>query len=232
VDDVAPLDLKEVSHRPFPPPSRFPLLRMAWKEMVYLHWRVEPGWMQERVPESLEVEVLDGSAWLSVVAFRMVGTRLSVGLPVAWWDFPEVNVRTYVRQDGVPGLRFLALHAADRATVAAGKVLGFPYRHGRIRLAPIQVTDRVRGEPPLEFTWVPGAPRAATPLDSQLVDRFVAFGGADGRGRQLHVHHAPVPLRDAVAQVVRGGTLPREVWRRPPDLVHASLGCEVAAWIR
>ncbi|OWY59858.1 hypothetical protein B7486_72320, partial [cyanobacterium TDX16] len=67
-----------------------------WDRLAFVHWRYEPEDVQRLLPQGLEVDQHDGSAWVSLVPFF-----LRVGLPgtpsVPWFSqFAETNVRTYV----------------------------------------------------------------------------------------------------------------------------------------
>ncbi|MCH2201955.1 MAG: DUF2071 domain-containing protein [Fuerstiella sp.] len=90
-----------------------------WKHLVFLHWRVPPEQLQIQLPNGLEPEIFDGSAWLALVPFAMERVR-------PWWSpawpgiswFLETNVRTYVRHEsGVTGVWFFSLDANSRLAV-------------------------------------------------------------------------------------------------------------------
>jgi uncharacterized protein YqjF (DUF2071 family) len=130
--------------------------------------------------------------------------------------FPELNVRTYVRHRGVPGVWFLSLDAASRPTVeGARRVFHLPYFHARMRStrdgAMVDyVSSRVdrRGRPAgFAARYGPtGPPEVAAPgtLEAWLTDRPRLFA-VDRRGaiRRTEVDHAPWPLRPAEADLRR-----------------------------
>lgn len=100
-----------------------------WDELTFLHWRFEPERVQRLLPPGLRVETFDGTAWVGLVPFF-----LRVGLPgvppVPWVSqFPETNVRTYVRsRDGARGIWFFSLDAARLgAVVVARSTYRLPY---------------------------------------------------------------------------------------------------------
>jgi len=78
----------------------------------------------------LTVETCAGSAWVGLTPFLMEGLRAPL-LPAAPWlsRFPEINVRTYVRDDrGRSGIWFFSLDAARLpAVLAARATYGLPY---------------------------------------------------------------------------------------------------------
>lgn len=94
-----------------------------WDNLTFLHWPVEPTLVQSLLPAGLEVETFDGSAWVGLVPFEMV-VSLPQGGAVPWLcNFPETNVRTYVRgPDGETGVWFLSLEASRLAAVITARV--------------------------------------------------------------------------------------------------------------
>ena len=76
---------------------RRPFLTAQWLNLALLTYRLEPKVLQPFVPPGCQLDMIDGHAFASLVAFDFVGTRV---LGVAWpgfINFPEVNLRFYVR---------------------------------------------------------------------------------------------------------------------------------------
>jgi len=110
-----------------------------WDELTFLHWRYPAAAVQRLLPPGLEVETIDGSAWVGLVPFF-----LRVGLPgvrpVPWMsEFAETNVRTYVRSaDGTRGIWFFSLDAARLgAVLAARATYRIPYFWSSMRLTHV-----------------------------------------------------------------------------------------------
>ncbi|MDQ6942199.1 MAG: DUF2071 domain-containing protein, partial [Candidatus Eremiobacteraeota bacterium] len=95
---------------------------MDWRDALFLHWPVDAGALRALIPRDLELDVMDGSAWAGIVAFRIASARAR-GVParLGLRSFGEVNVRTYVTGGGTPGVWFLSLDAASAVTVRAGR---------------------------------------------------------------------------------------------------------------
>ncbi|QHT55940.1 DUF2071 domain-containing protein [Cellulomonas sp. H30R-01] len=103
-----------------------------WESLTSLHWSYPPRAVAPLLPDGLEVDVLDGRAWVGLTPFVMRDVRLgALPPPRAWARFVEVNVRTYVRHpaSATDGIWFLALLAPSRAVVAGLRQLGLPYVH-------------------------------------------------------------------------------------------------------
>src|SRR5262245_48247276 len=65
--------------------------------LLFAHWPVPPEHLQPFIPPPLELDCVDGQAWLGVVAFRLSGIHLRRLPEVPGVRmFPEVNLRTYV----------------------------------------------------------------------------------------------------------------------------------------
>lgn len=120
-------------------PVRVVTNRQDWRDLTFLHWRYPAATVQRLLPPGLEVQVLDGSAWVAVTPFRMARVR-PPGLPAVpgWSWFPELNVRTYVRgPDGRDGVWFFALECDRRAVILALRALGLPYVRALGQVAPV-----------------------------------------------------------------------------------------------
>ena len=104
-------------------------LFMRWVDLAFLHWRVSPDVLRPHIPSQLEVDTFDGSAWIGVVPFRMTHVHPIALPPIPTVrDFPELNVRTYVRSGGRAGVWFFSLDAAIRLAVFGSRVsVGLPY---------------------------------------------------------------------------------------------------------
>jgi hypothetical protein len=126
--------VEHTAHRPWPLPSEPWAQAQTWDDLCFLHWRVDPDELRRHLPESVELDVFDGAAWLGVVPFTISSLRVR-GLPplppVA--SFHELNVRTGVTVDGKPGIWFFTLDASSRVAVELAKRLYLlPYLHARI----------------------------------------------------------------------------------------------------
>jgi uncharacterized protein YqjF (DUF2071 family) len=62
------------------------------------------------LPKGIEVDTFDGKAWVGLIPFSMRNISFPLIPPVPYLgSFPEVNVRTYVKRNGVPGVWFFSL---------------------------------------------------------------------------------------------------------------------------
>ena len=221
------------------------LVAMDWRDALFLHWPVEAGALRALIPRDLELDVMEGTAWIGIVAFSITGARAR-GFPprVSLRSFGEVNVRTYVTGGGTPGVWFLSLDAASRAIVTAGRAaLHLPYYHARIATAwddtvcayQLERTD-ARAAPArfVAHARLANDVRSAAPgsLEHGLVERYCFFS-VDRRKRTVRgdVLHPPWPLRDATATIAENTLLDAcgLAARKDAPLVHASAGVATRA---
>jgi uncharacterized protein YqjF (DUF2071 family) len=126
--------LHTVQHRPYPLPSGPWIIHQTWHEVLFSHWPISTEVLRPLVPASLQLDTFAGEAWVGIVPFRMsdVRPRAIPPLPVLS-AFPELNVRTYVICNGIPGVYFFSLDAGNSLAVAGARALfHLPYFHARM----------------------------------------------------------------------------------------------------
>ena len=199
--------------RPGPAPSGRWLWSQSWERLLFVHWRVSPASLRSLIPDALEIDTFDGCAWVTQVPFRL-GVRLR-GTPEipGLSRFAELNLRTYVRYRGRPGVWFLRIDA-DKLLAGwiARRLFYLPYVAGRVQLDVDGDTVRFRssqaGATRFDATYCPTSvarPAAPGSLDEFLVERYRLY--SMGRtGRPLASGSSP----RAVAVAARGCTDPRQ----------------------
>jgi uncharacterized protein YqjF (DUF2071 family) len=184
-----------------------PLFIADWDRALFIHFEVDPLALQREVPFPLDLR--EGRAYVSLVAFTIRGLRLRFGGPLGAWLFKPIanheflNVRTYVRHRGEPGIFFIAEWLANPLSVRLGpKTFGLPYRFGEMNYEHRHETGTLRGK-----VFDPGARcglnyRADIPeprsfescgegsLDKFLLERYTAFT-AHKRKRFFRIWHEP-----------------------------------------
>ncbi len=123
---------------PFAPqPVRRPVMLQSWRWLTFLHWRYEPETIRRLLPSQLTLDTFEDAAWVGLTPFLLRNLR-PPRLPALPWisQFPETNVRTYVRgPDGERGVWFFTLEA-DRlaAVIGARSLYRLPYRWADMRV--------------------------------------------------------------------------------------------------
>ena len=189
------------------------MVAQTWEDTLFAHWPVDPERLARAVPAGLRLDTFAGRAWVTVTPLLIRASRPRAAPPRhPWSDFPELNLRTYARAGGRPGILFFSLDAPDPVVVAiAQAVFHLPYRRARIRIggAPERrmVRSRRRDDPGVALTarYEPAGP-AASPapgsLDHWLLERYCCYG-TDRRGGlwRTEIHHPPWPARPARVEV-------------------------------
>lgn len=83
-------------------------LTARWSKLCLFNYAVDPAVLAPRLPPQLTLDTLDGQAFVSLVAFDFLETRV-LGVPwPGFVNFPEINLRFYVKQaDGTRGVMFV-----------------------------------------------------------------------------------------------------------------------------
>ena len=183
-----------------------PASRQRWHAMSFLHWRYGADEVGALLPEGLEVDTREGTAWVSITPFLMKDFRVGP-LPAVPGvsTFPETNVRTYVRgPDGQDGLWFFSLEADSVPTVlGASSLYGVPYQYADMSVEEgdvVRYRSRRRDRPGIghDISVELGQPcRSPSELDHWLTGRWRAYSTIAGRLAWVPVQHQPWPLWDA-----------------------------------
>jgi len=88
-------------------PQRRPFLSARWERLCLVTWAIDPDLLTPHLPAGLTLDTIDGNAFISLVAFDFLDTRV---LGISWpgyRNFPEINLRFYVRHGTQRGVVFL-----------------------------------------------------------------------------------------------------------------------------
>jgi uncharacterized protein YqjF (DUF2071 family) len=237
------------SNNPHPlPPGRW-LISQRWNNLLFAHWPVPALSLAALVPEGLQVDTFNGSAWLGIMPFSM--DRIKVrGLPPipGARSFPDLSLRTYVREErtGTPGVVCLSLDSSNLLAVAAGRAFySLPYHwakmrmeqrterefafYSRRRFAGVVFKARYRGLGP--------SPKLAESrpgtLEYFLMERYCLFTtNRAGQPIRANLHHSSWPLEEAEAQIEKND-LADVLGIRLPDqepVLHYSRELAVYVW--
>ncbi|MBC8029896.1 MAG: DUF2071 domain-containing protein [Pyrinomonadaceae bacterium] len=206
IDGITNSDRVATRQRPDVPP----IMRQQWGKLLFIHWRIDARLLRSLIPSQLEIDTFEGSAWIGVIPFTMWGIRASFLPPIPGTSaFHELNVRTYVTYDGVPGVWFFSLDAANKLAVwGARKFYSLPYFNARISLQ--QVGNSItylstrrdsRGAPAsFEATWTIGDRLPQSQPGSRdffLTERYCLYSEHRGEVYRARIHHNPWPLQKA-----------------------------------
>jgi hypothetical protein len=213
-------------------------MAQTWDDLLFAHWPVEPRLLQPFLKPPLVLDTLDGTAYLGIVAFRISRIQLR-GLPVvaAVSEFPEVNLRTYVRLDDRPGVLFLSLHCPNRVAMALARPwFRLPYRHAAVCLQPglscTQFRSHSREGANFAATYAAARVAAADELGRWLTERYCYYAQSPRATYRCDIAHAPWPLTEARAAIACN-TLAEPFGLSVPaslPLLHAAAHMDTRVW--
>lgn len=119
-----------------PPLPRPVVFDQQWRDVVFLHWPVDPASVAPFFPAGTAPDLIDGRTYVGLVPFRLCRAGPGRFLPVPYFGtFLETNVRLYsVDVQGRHGVLFRSLDSERLAVVAlARSVFGVPYTWARMR---------------------------------------------------------------------------------------------------
>ena len=173
-------------------------------ETPIMHWRIEEAELRSLIPEQLEIDTFDGSAWIGIIPFTMWDIRaFPPYLPAVpgLSSTHELNVRTYVHYNRVPGVWFFSLDCNSTAAVMAARAFyHLPYFNAHIDLEQhINTVDYALkriDHPPAYFngSWNIGETVPFSHPDSLeffLTERYCLYAENDGELYGARIFHPP-----------------------------------------
>lgn len=214
---------------------------MIWHDLCFMHWPIPVEVLRPLIPQPLQVDTHDGVAYIALVPFRM-SQVCPRGIPHWPWltDFPEMNVRTYVRDGRDSGVWFFSLDATQRLAIwAARTFFHLPYFMADMRCEwhnswfyySCQRDDiRFAGR----YRPTPGGPQLTKPgsLEYFLTERYWLFAQSSaGVLSKARIHHYPWPLEPAEVEIQHQSYLNRFDVLGHPKLVHFVREIGVDSWL-
>jgi len=239
---------RQVVPGPLPqlPPARPWLWSQRWLNPLFAHWQVPAAALRPHVPAGLELDTWQGTAWVTVVAFRLARVRRRWFPPLGpVSNFPELNLRTYVVYRGEPAIYFLSIHAGKRLVVRlARRVTPLPYAHAHMTWSERDGTWRFESRcqaaagngHAFAATFAPHSSRRCSrpgSLDAWLLERYTLYAD-DGRATlfRTEVRHAAWEVQDVAATIAVNtlGTPFGLDLSGPPAAAHFSPGVRALVW--
>jgi hypothetical protein len=184
-------------------------MHQEWGKLLFMHWRISANLLRPHIPSSLEIDTYGDSAWIAITPFTMWDIRAFPPYipPVPGLDsMEELNVRTYVHYNGVPGVWFFSLDANSRAGVLGARTFfHLPYYNADIQIdgkKKIKYRLKRRDEPPAAFKadWSVGKALPRSQPGSReffLTERYILYTEFEGELFHARIHHEPWELYEA-----------------------------------
>jgi uncharacterized protein YqjF (DUF2071 family) len=216
-------------------------MQQTWNDLLFAHWPVAEESLRPLVPPVLRLDTFNGECWVAVTPFHMSGVRGRWLPPIPGTSrFPELNVRTYVRYGGKPGVFFFSLDAFSRLAVwGARAAYHLPYFHARMKVIEengwfrygsvrnVNAAFRGRYRPVSDVQFrQPGTP------ERWLTERYCLYTVVRDEVFRAEIQHVQWPLQDAEAEI-SANTMASAAGIQLPQvspLLHFSKRLEVLVW--
>jgi uncharacterized protein YqjF (DUF2071 family) len=227
-------------------------MTQRWNDLLFAHWPIAAPVIEALLPEWLEADSYQGSAWLGAVPFWLDRIKIR-GVPSipGLRSFPDLNLRTYVRDrfTGTPGIYCFSVDSSNPLAVAVAHVVyHLPYKLAEMHLE--QRSER-------EFAFY--SRRRFSRPEVIFKARYRGLGPThktaeirpgsleyffSGQPIRANLHHVPWPLEEAEAEIERndlgtavGIELPKmdpvlhysrrlAVYIWPAELLHTALAAQ------
>ena len=195
-------------------PRGRPFLTARWSNLILANFATPDELLLPRLPDGLQLDRRDGRAWTSLVAFDFLDTRV-LGVPwPGYRNFPEINLRFYVR------------HGRDRGVVFVREFV--PKRFVAL------MTRLLYREP---YAAVPMSSVVVESAETITVEHRLSVGGREHSIRATGTKPPVRPAADSLEHFFkehewgygrsRRGTTLRYAVRHPPWSIYPLRACAV-----
>lgn len=115
--------------------SRRSFLTAHWGNLILANYAVPEELLRPLVPPGCELDHRDDRCWASLVGFQFLNTKvLGIGWP-GFRNFPEWNLRFYVRHNGERGVCFVREFVPSWLIASTARLIyNEPYRSARMTM--------------------------------------------------------------------------------------------------
>jgi hypothetical protein len=190
--------LKQTKHRPWDLPKGKWAYYQEWNRAVFLHWEVDDALLRKYIPKDLIIDLFEGKAWVSLVAFSMnkIRPRLVPAFsPIS--DFDEINIRTYVNYNNKSGVYFLSIEGGKALSCIVAKLISeLPYRYSKIHRKNKSYNSlnyKYNEKFDLEYDILEKNHNKSD-LDLWLTERYALFQENGKSINEFEIHHIDLPF--------------------------------------
>ncbi|WP_163528836.1 YqjF family protein [Halobacillus ihumii] len=115
-------------HRDSPLPQGPWIMTQKWEHLLFMHLPVSKEIMAQHIPQGLELDTFEGKAWITIIPFKVSDMHMRKMPPIPFLkSYLELNVRTYVKHNGLSGIYFFSLDADKILAVLGARLTTLPY---------------------------------------------------------------------------------------------------------
>lgn len=235
--DLLNNEYQKLSNRSFPYPREPWIGYQEWHDTIFLHYKTPFEVIRSVVPHELEIDIFMGDCYISVVPFTVKNLRprlIPAFKPIS--EFYELNLRTYVKYNGIPGIYFFSLEASKILPVIAARVsTRLPYLKSDIWRDNGMYNSYCKSHGfnfHLEYS-ISGQTERNEKI-SWLSDRFRLYVKSSGIISMIDVDHIPWELQDIEIRELKLNYMITQ-WplsKLSPEIANFSRKVEVKTWRR
>jgi uncharacterized protein len=234
--------MAKTDHRISPMPEGPWLMSQRWDHLLFLHYPVSKEFLRINVPEQLELDTFDGNAWITIIPFEVYGMHLRYGPKIPYLHrYRELNVRTYVRRNGIHGIYFFSLDADKLLAVYGGRMATLPYYHAKIKMnskeGSFSFSSMRRNHCQVQFSanYRPSSELfrpAVNSLSFWLLERYYLWTLKENKLFHLGIHHTPWEVSVPKVEIERNSLVPFLANHdlTTPAIVHYARSKRVLFW--
>lgn len=103
-------------------------LEAEWRNLLLVTWKVPDALLLPHLPPGVELDRYEGSALVSLVAFDFLNTRVFGVKWPGYTNFPELNLRFYIKAGNKRGVAFIREYVPSRLVAAIARgIYNEPY---------------------------------------------------------------------------------------------------------
>ena len=221
-----------------------PLLLQKWENLSFMHWSVDKKIISKYIPNGLTLDLYDNGAYIGLIPFMMKNVRPKWGFSVPFIsNFPEFNIRTYVKKGRNRGVFFLTLDAQSIITrIYASIFFQLPYRYSRgfvkkkngsflwssSRLYKgFELEGSCKGYGEFEYA-------KKDSLEEFFFERYYLYISSNNQIKRGRIRHHKWKIKKAKPRITKNAFLDsyalgiKQILN--PEFCHISDGVEVEAW--
>lgn len=206
-----------------------------WNNAIFLHWEVDESELRKFVPSEIELDLFNGRPWVSLVAFTMERIRphyLPFFPPVS--DFDEINIRTYVKYNGKPGVFFLSIEGGTLLSCKIAKgISDLPYRYSdmnRTKKSFYSKNNMFNDLFEIEYT-VGKSLQNKKDIDLWLTERYALYQNTKTHINGYQIHHIEWDLDNVdIHSINLNYSRFDKLLSKKPNKTAYSKGVQVIAW--
>jgi uncharacterized protein YqjF (DUF2071 family) len=227
--------LASTSNRNYPLPDKKWKYFQQWHDTLFFHWEVPVYFLREHIPKEIELDTFNNMSWVSLVAFEVKNMRFRNAPAVPYIsNFQEINIRTYVIKDEIPGIYMFSIETDKLIEVLLTKVfIGLPYQKSTIKRSPNKIVSKNNAQNQrLDVTIGKTRPLTEkTALDYWLTERHSLYETCENKICRFDIHHKEWDLKDLNVSIndilYDAGQFSLGIL---PDKIHYSKKLDVILW--